>query len=76
MNGLRRIDVLLNEKTFERFDTGDIVTVKTRGTYGRELTGRIDWIETLELTLDMSEKYEYRKEKIKYEEINSIRKEE
>lgn len=74
MSGLRRIDVLLDEKTFERFNIGDIVTIKTRGTYGRELTGRIDWIETLELTLDMSEKYEYRKEKIKFEDVNSIQK--
>jgi hypothetical protein len=65
MRDLRRIDVLLNEKTGERFNIDDIVKIKTVGTYSRELIGRIDWIDTLEITLDMSKEYNYKKDKLK-----------
>jgi hypothetical protein len=74
MKFLRRIDVLLNEETGERFDRDDIVKITTIGTFSREIIGRIEWIETLELTLDKSEQYKNRTEKIKYEDITKIEK--
>lgn len=75
MRNLRRIDVLLNEETGERFDKGDIVIIKTFGGISKlEYVGKIDFIETLELTLDMSREYNCRREKFKFEEISSIQK--
>jgi hypothetical protein len=74
MRNLRRLDVLLNETTGERFDKGDVVIIKTYGTFSRELTGRIDWIDTSELMLDMSKEYNNRTEKVKFEDIGSIEK--
>jgi hypothetical protein len=73
MRDLRRIDVLLNEKTEERFNCGDIVKISTYGTFSRELIGRIAWIDTLELLLDMSKEYENKTEKIKFEDIGTIK---
>ena len=46
---LRRIDVLINEETQERFNEGDIIKVKTIGTYSREYIGRLASIGTSEL---------------------------
>ena len=74
MRDLHRIDVLLNEETEERFDRDDVVKITTAGTFSREIIGRIEWIETLELTLDKSEQYKNRTEKIKYEDIAKIEK--
>ena len=74
MNNLRRIDVLLNEKTGERFDRDDIVRIKTYGTFSREIIGRIDWIDTLELMIDTSGKYKNKSSKLKFAEIGSIEK--
>ncbi len=73
MGDLRRIDVLLNEKTKERFDRGDIVKINTYGSFSRELIGRIAWIDTLELLLDMSKEYENKTEKIKLVDIGTIK---
>lgn len=74
MNNLRRIDVLLNEKTGERFDRDDIVRIKTYGTFSREIIGRIDWIDTLELMIDTSNKYNNKSSRLKFEEVGSIEK--
>ncbi len=72
MRELRRIDVLLNEDTGERFDKGDIVKITTNGTYSRVHIGRIDCIDTLQLTLDMSKDYQSYTNKFKYDEILRI----
>ena len=74
MRDLRRIDVLLNEKTGERYDRDDIVKINTYGTFSRELVGRIDWIDTSELMLDMSEAYNNKSTKVKFEDIGTIEK--
>jgi hypothetical protein len=71
---LRKINVLLNEETSERFDKEDIIKITTVGAFSREIIGRIEWIETSELTLDKSEQYKNRTEKIKYENIAKIEK--
>lgn len=72
MKELRRIDVLLNEKTGEKFDKGDIITIETN--YGRDYLGRLAFVETCELTLDMSEEYNSYKKSISYDDIKSIKK--
>lgn len=76
MRELRRIDVLLNEKTDERFDRNSIVKITTGNfsTYNRTYIGRIDCIDTLELTLDISKEYKNNVVKIKFEEIDTIEK--
>ncbi|MGJ0846501.1 hypothetical protein ACR77J_07425 [Tissierella praeacuta] len=74
MRELRRIDVLLNRETDERFNEGDIVKVTTKGTYGTEYVGRIEDIATSELTLDMSRKYKSYSDRLKYEDILKIEK--
>lgn len=72
MRELRRIDVLLNEETGERFDEGDIVKITTSGTYSKEYVGRIVWIDILKLTLDISKEYTSHTLEIKYEGILRI----
>ena len=72
MRSLRRIDVLLNEDTGEKFDLDDIVKIET---YSKiKYIGRLEWIDILELTLDMSDRFESRTQKIKFEDITSIEK--
>jgi len=71
---LRRIDVLLNEETGERFDKNDVIKISTKGTYSRGIIGRIEWIEILALTIDKSEQYKNKIEKINYEDIAAIEK--
>ena len=72
MRALKRIDVLLYEETGERFDVGDIVKINTTGTYSRELIGRILWLETLKLNLDMSKEYKTYVTEVKYDDISKI----
>lgn len=72
MRELRRIDVLLNEETGERFDEGDIIKITTSGTYSKEYVGAIKYIETLKLTLDMSKEYNSNTTEIQYEDILRI----
>ncbi|MBU5331685.1 hypothetical protein KQI61_05705 [Anaerocolumna aminovalerica] len=72
MRNLRRIDVLLNEETGERFSENDLVQIKTYGTFSRELMGIINWIDTLELGIDTSKEYNCRQEQVKLEDIGSI----
>lgn len=55
------------------FRKGDIVTVKTRGTYGKEHTGRIFCIDILNFQLDMSEKYHEDRRKFEYDDISYIK---
>lgn len=74
MKILRRIDVLLNEETGEEFHENDIIKITTGGTFSREYVGRLHWIETLELTIDTSQFYQSRTNKIKYEDIDKIEK--
>lgn len=74
MSDLRRIDVLLNEKSGERFNIDDVIKLKTVGTYGREVIGRIHWIETLNLTIDVSLEYKSKTEKIEFDDILRIEK--
>jgi hypothetical protein len=74
MRFLKRISVLLNEETAERFDREDIVKITTVGTFSREIIGRIDYIDSLEMIIDKSEKYKNLTEKIKYEDIAKIEK--
>lgn len=74
MRNFRRIDVLLDKETGERFDINDVVKIKKVGIWDMEFIGRLDWIETSELTLDMSKEYKYRKDTIKFEDISSIEK--
>lgn len=69
---LRRIDVLLNKETNEEFHEGDIVKIKTKGTYGSEYIGKLVTICTLEIGIDMSEKYKSSQKVIKHEDILSI----
>lgn len=72
MRELRRIDVLLNEETGERFDKGDIVKITTVGTYSKQHIGKIGWLDILKLTLDKSKEFESHTLEIKYDEILSI----
>ena len=72
MRELRRIDVLLNEETDERFNEGDMITIETN--YGRKYTGRLVFIETCEFTLDMSEEYNSKRKVVNYDEIINIKK--
>lgn len=69
---LRRIDVLLDKKTNEEFHKGDIVKITVKSSYNREYIGKVTWIETLEITLDTSEKYNSNECKIKYDDILEI----
>jgi hypothetical protein len=73
---LRRIDVLLDEETGEKFDIDDIVKIEV---YGYQLNriqhiGRIQWINTLELQLDRSKEYQKDEAVLKYDNIASIEK--
>jgi hypothetical protein len=68
---LRRIDVLLNEETGERFNKNDVVKITT---YSKEWVGRIEWIETSELSLDMSKQYKNYTLKFEFKEIKKIEK--
>lgn len=73
MRNLRRIDVLLNEDTGEKFSEDDIVKI-TMIYEINEYVGRISSIGTLELMLDMSRRYKEYAEKIKYEDMAKIEK--
>jgi hypothetical protein len=68
----RRIDVLLNEETGERFNCGDIVHICMKCTYLREYEGRIAQINTLDLLLDYSSAYHTRTAEISLDEIHTI----
>ena len=69
---LRRIDVLLDETIGKRYDKGDLVAITTTGTYKREYIGKIKYIDTLNITLDMSKQYESITKKINFEDIYHI----
>lgn len=55
------------------FCEGDIVTIKTIGTYGTEYTGRISGIDTSHFWLDMSEQYQTNIRKFEYNDISYIK---
>lgn len=71
---LKRIDVLLNVKTGERFDVGDIVKIKTSYSFSQDLIGRIACVDTLMLCLDSSLPYQSKIEEVDYGNIYSIEK--
>lgn len=71
MKNLKRIDVLLNLETGERFDVNDIVKIEA---YNRKFIGRIEYIDTSELVLDTSKEYESNFNKIKFDDITAITK--
>lgn len=52
------------------FRKGDIVTIKTSGTYGREHTGRLSGIDTSRFWLDMSEQYHENIQRFEYSDID------
>lgn len=52
------------------FRKGDIVMIKTSGTYGREHTGRISGIDTSHFWLDMSEQYRENVRRLEYDDID------
>jgi hypothetical protein len=73
MRELRRTDVLLNEETSEIFNREDVVKIiKWICNKEVEYIGRIEYIETSELTLDMSTTYKSHFMKIRYEDISKI----
>lgn len=72
MRSLRRIDVLLNEETSERFDLDDIVKIETYS--NNKFVGRLEWINSLEVEIDLSDRFESRTKKIKFEDILTIEK--
>lgn len=74
MRDLRRIDVLLNESTEEEFHNGDIVKIITSWNSHTEFIGKLVWIETSELTIDMSKEYESFTKKFKFDDIAKIEK--
>jgi hypothetical protein len=51
---------------------GDIVRISRTGSRDSYIEGRISWIETLELQLDTSEKYNQKYRKIKLDDIATI----
>lgn len=55
------------------FRKGDIVTIKTSGTYGREHTGRISGIDTSHFWLDMSEQYHENIRRFEYGDIGYMK---
>lgn len=55
------------------FRKGDIVTVKTSGTYGTERTGRISGIDISHFWLDMSEQYKENVRGFEYDDIEYIK---
>ena len=67
----RRIDILKTTE-FGEYRQGNIVEIKTIGTYSRIITGRINNIATCEMELDLSDKYESKNKIVKYDEISSI----
>ena len=67
----KRVETILFDGTLYRKD--EIVTIRTSGTYGKEHTGRIACIDTLEFTLDMSEKYNHCIRGFKYEDLMYIK---
>lgn len=76
MRNLRRIDVLLNEDTGERFDENDIVKIHTGSysTYAKNYIGKLVCIDTLQITLDMSKEYNNNVKEFKFDEIDKIEK--
>ena len=74
MGSFKRVDVLLDEDTNEKFDEDEVVCVTLNAPFGgnRQYIGKIDDIDILEMILDMSEKYKSKTIKIKYEEILKI----
>lgn len=52
------------------FRKGDIVTIKTSGTYGTKRTGRISGIDTSHFWLDMSEQYHENIQRFEYGDID------
>lgn len=67
----KRVETIFFDGTLFRED--EVVTIRTRGTYGKEHTGRIACIDTLEFTLDMSEKYNHYSQRFKYEDVMYIK---
>lgn len=55
------------------FRKGDIVMIKTIGTYGYECTGRISGIDTSRFWLDMSKPYRENVQKFEYDDIEYIK---
>lgn len=68
----RKISVLLNEDTGERFNVGDLVRIEMIHPYAQACVGRIDWIDYLDLNLDQSTQYRACSTKIKLDEIRKI----
>lgn len=60
-----------NGKTFR---INDIITVEFIGTYTKPCTGRINFIDTLEFSVDLSERFKAFQREIKYEDVLSIKK--
>ena len=52
------------------FRKGDIVTIKTSGTYGTERIGRISGIDISHFWLDMSEQYRENVQRFEYGDID------
>lgn len=71
MNKPKREETILYSDIL--FRRGDIVTIKTIGTYGRECTGRISGVDTSHFWLDMSEKYHENIQKFEYDDIGYIK---
>lgn len=55
------------------FRKGDIVTIKTIGTYGKEHMGRISGIDTSHFWLDMSEQYRENVQRFECDDIEYIK---
>lgn len=55
------------------FHKGDIVTIKTIGTYGKEHTGRISGVDNSHFFLDMSEQYRENIQRFEYDDIEYIK---
>lgn len=73
----KRIDVLqvtFDDETVQEFKENEIIKVYERGTCSRELVGRIKLIDTRDIKLDISDKYNMKETTIKYDRIIKIEK--
>lgn len=68
------LQVTSDDGKVQEFKKDEIVKIYESGTYGRELLGRIEYIDTLDIKVDISDKYKMNTTTVKYDKILKIEK--
>lgn len=68
------LQVTSDDGKVQEFKENEIVKIHESGTYGREILGRIDYINTLDIKVDISDKYKMKETTVKYDKIMKIEK--